>query len=83
MIDEFKKFIMRGNVVDMATGVIIGFDDKDTLTFDNLDFKASFKNDAVTFNVSGGSVTLKDFVASTFHINGDVYRISGSKFVKK
>lgn len=24
MIDEFKKFIMRGNVVDMATGVIIG-----------------------------------------------------------
>ena len=24
MWDEFKKFIMRGNVVDMATGVIIG-----------------------------------------------------------
>ena len=24
MIEEFKKFIMRGNVVDMATGVIIG-----------------------------------------------------------
>ena len=24
MFDEFKKFIMRGNVVDMATGVIIG-----------------------------------------------------------
>ena len=24
MLDEFKKFIMRGNVVDMATGVIIG-----------------------------------------------------------
>ena len=23
-IDEFKKFIMRGNVVDMAVGVIIG-----------------------------------------------------------
>ena len=24
MIEEFKKFIMRGNVMDMATGVIIG-----------------------------------------------------------
>lgn len=24
MLEEFKKFIMRGNVVDMATGVIIG-----------------------------------------------------------
>ena len=23
-IDEFKKFIMRGNVVDMAVGIIIG-----------------------------------------------------------
>ena len=24
MIEEFKKFIMRGNVVDMAVGIIIG-----------------------------------------------------------
>ena len=24
MLDEFKKFIMRGNVLDMAVGVIIG-----------------------------------------------------------
>ena len=24
MFDEFKKFIMRGNVVDMAVGIIIG-----------------------------------------------------------
>ena len=24
MIDEFKKFAMRGNVVDMAVGIIIG-----------------------------------------------------------
>lgn len=24
MIDEFKKFIMRGNVLDMAVGIIIG-----------------------------------------------------------
>ncbi len=24
MLDEFKKFIMRGNVVDLAVGIIIG-----------------------------------------------------------
>ena len=24
LVDEFKAFIMRGNVVDMAVGVIIG-----------------------------------------------------------
>ena len=24
MIDEFKKFIMRGNVLDLAVGIIIG-----------------------------------------------------------
>ena len=24
IIEEFKKFIMRGNVVDMAVGVIVG-----------------------------------------------------------
>jgi large conductance mechanosensitive channel len=24
MLDEFKKFILRGNVVDMAVGVVIG-----------------------------------------------------------
>jgi large conductance mechanosensitive channel len=24
MLDEFKKFLLRGNVVDLATGVIIG-----------------------------------------------------------
>lgn len=24
MLDEFKKFVMRGNVVDMAVGIIVG-----------------------------------------------------------
>lgn len=24
MLEEFKKFVMRGNVVDMAVGIIIG-----------------------------------------------------------
>ena len=24
LIDEFKKFIMRGNVIDLAVGVVMG-----------------------------------------------------------
>ena len=61
---------------------ISGFDDKDTLTFDNLDFQTSYskKNNAVTFKFADGSVTLKDFTATTFHVNNDVYKISNGKF---
>ena len=62
--------------------IIYGFDNKDTLTLDALDFKASCKNDAIIFKVDGGSVTLQDFTASTFNVNGDTYRIKGSKLVK-
>ena len=65
--------------------VISGFDNKDTLTFDNLAFTTAYSKPkgTVTFNVSGGSVTLKDFTATTFHINDDTYKISGSKFKKQ
>ncbi|MBR3499345.1 MAG: hypothetical protein IKO05_10175 [Selenomonadaceae bacterium] len=63
--------------------IIFGFDDKDTLTLDGLDFKASYKNEILTLKVDGGSVTLKDFSAKTFHINDGVYKLSGSKLVKK
>ena len=63
--------------------VIFGFDSKDTLTLDSMDFTASYKNKAVTLTFEDGSVTLKDFTATTFHINDDTYKISGSKFVKK
>ena len=63
--------------------VIFGFDNKDTLTLDGLDFKASYKNDAIIFKVSGGSVTLQDFTAKTFHVNDDAYQIKGSKLVKQ
>lgn len=64
--------------------IIYGFDKNDTLTLDNIEFTTSYskKNKAVSFNMSGGSVTLKDFTASIFHVNGDVYKISGSEFVK-
>ncbi|MBR4641137.1 MAG: hypothetical protein IKO74_00235 [Selenomonadaceae bacterium] len=59
--------------------IIYGFDDNDTLTFDALDFKASCKNDSIIFKVDGGSVTLKNFSATTFNVNGTAYKISGSK----
>ena len=63
--------------------VIFGFDNKDTLTLDSLDFTATYKNKAVTLTFEEGSVTLKDFTATTFHVNDSTYKISGSKFVKK
>ena len=63
--------------------VIYGFDDKDTLTLDNLDFKASYKNDALTLKITDGSIMLKDFTATTFHINDSAYKINGSKLVRK
>ena len=64
--------------------IIFGFENKDTLTLDNLTFSTAYdkSNGTITFNVSGGSVTLKDFTASTFHINKDTYQISGSKLKK-
>ena len=63
---------------------IFGFDDKDTLRLDGLNFKAAYKNDAITFTVSNGSITLKDFTATTFHVNDNVYELnSKNKFVKK
>ena len=74
-----KFFYSAGDGKD----VIFGFDNKDTLTLDGLDFKASYKNEILTLKVDGGSVTLKDFSAKTFHINDDVYKLSGSKLVKK
>ena len=63
--------------------VIFGFDDKDTLTLDGLDFIASYKSKAVTIKFNDDSITLKNFTATSFHIDNDVYKISGSKFVKQ
>ena len=64
--------------------IIFGFENKDTLTLDNLTFTTAYDKSkgTITFNVSGGSITLKDFTASTFHVNKDTYKISGSKLKK-
>ena len=79
-----------GDVFIYAKGdgkdIIFGFDDNDTLTLDNLEFtSASYSKSkgTVTLKLDGGSITLKDFTAETFHINDDTYKISDSKFVKQ
>ena len=62
--------------------IIYGFDNKDTLTLDGLDFKTSYskKNNAVSFKFDDGSVTLKEFSATTFHVNNSIYKITNGKF---
>ncbi|MBQ4403819.1 MAG: hypothetical protein II857_05355 [Selenomonadaceae bacterium] len=63
--------------------VIFGFDNKDTLTLDTLDFTATYKNSAVTLKFEDGSITLKNYTATTFNINDETYQIKSNKFVKK
>ena len=41
------------------------------------------KTIAFTVNSVASAITLKDFTATTFNVNGDSYQISGSKLVKK
>ena len=64
--------------------VIYNFSDEDSLTFNNLTFTTSYKNDALIFKVGNTSnaITLKDFNASTFNINGESYQFDGGKLVR-
>lgn len=63
MLDDFKKFLLRGNVIDLAVAVIIG---------------AAFTA-IVTAIVEGlitplvGMVFSKDFSQMTFEINGSTF----------
>ena len=61
---------------------IVGFDDKDTLTLDGLDFTATVASGSVTLKFSAGSIVLKDYTATTFHIDSDTYSVSGGKLVR-
>jgi len=65
--------------------VIFGFEDNDTLTLDNLTFTFSYssKSGALSLKVTNGSITLKDFSATTFNINDTAYKLSGKKLVVK
>ncbi len=64
MIDEFKKFLVRGNVIDLAVAVIIG---------------AAFTA-IVNAIVEGlitplvGMIVSKDFSEMTFDVNGSIFR---------
>ena len=80
-----------GKSKDMLDGgsgndIIYGFDNNDTLTLDDIcDFKTSYsaKTGTITLTFDEGSIKFKDSTATTFHINSDTYKISGSKLVKK
>ena len=75
-----KFFYAKGDGKD----IIYGFENGDTLTLDGLDFTSSYNKSAgtVTLKFDDGSITFKEFTATTFHINNDTYKISGTKLVK-
>ena len=63
--------------------VIGGFDDNDLLQITGT-FTTAHDSAAgtVKFTIGTGSITLTDFTATTFNVNGDSYRISGKTLVK-
>ena len=80
--DGADEFIYnRGDGKD----IIYGFSDDDTLTLNAVirSSRINSKGDAITLKVSGGSVILQDFTATTFNINSDTYKITDGEFVKQ
>lgn len=77
----FDTFVYNPN---NGKDVIFGFDSDDLLQI-NGEWSASYLKVAkkLVFKVDTGSVTMKDFSASNFNVNGDTYIISGNKFLKK
>jgi large conductance mechanosensitive channel len=64
MLDEFKRFLFRGNVVDLAVAVIIG------TAFTAI--VGAIVEGLITPLV--GTIVSKDFSAMTFEINGSTFR---------
>lgn len=66
--------------------VIYGFENDDLLQITGT-FSASYNKSKkeVTFKVgsTASAITLCDFIATTFNVNGDTYGISGKNFIKK
>ena len=64
--------------------VICGFGDNDLLKITGA-FSTSYSKSKgeVYFKVDSGSITLHDFTATTFNVNGIAYKISGTKLSKK
>ena len=64
---------------------IYGFDDDDLLQITGT-FTTSYnyEDETIKFTVGTGSITLKDFTATTFNVNGEAYEINNNnEFVKK
>ena len=66
MLSDFKQFILRGNVVDMAVGVVIG------AAFAGV--VGAFTKDLLTPFIAA-IVGKPDFSAIAFTINGSVFAL--------
>jgi large conductance mechanosensitive channel len=66
MLSGFKQFILRGNVVDMAVGVVIG------AAFASV--VGAFTKDLLTPSIAA-IVGKPDFSAITFTVNGSVFAL--------
>ena len=63
--------------------VISGFDDDDLIQItDGFTTSYSSAKGTVSFKYDNGALTLKDFTAEIFNVNGDSYVISGKQLVK-
>ena len=83
--------LIGGDGADTLSGgdgknIIYGFENDDLLKITGK-FSASYSKSKaeVYFKVgtTKNAITLHDFTATSFHVNGATYQISGSKFVKK
>jgi large conductance mechanosensitive channel len=63
MLEDFKKFLMRGNVVDLAVAVVIGAAFTAIVT--------AFSQGIITPLI--GMIVSKDFTEMTFTINGSEF----------
>ena len=71
-------------IYESGKDVIYGFGDDDALQLGG-DFTASVSGNSIAFKVGTTSkaVTLKDFTATTFSVNGESYEISNGNFTRK
>ena len=65
-----------------GSDIIYGFENDDLLKITG-SFTASYKKNAITFAIGDGSIMLKNFTATTFHVNKAVYQIVAGNFTKK
>lgn len=74
-IEEFKQFIARGNVMDMAVGVIIGgaFSAITSSLIDDIVmpilgiFTGSISFAALTFSINGAEIAYGNFIQAVFN----------------